>query len=246
MPGVSKQKPPPAPVLDEAACRRAVAPWPLRFFDEIGSTSDAARAGLSSGDMTAPLAVVADRQTHGRGQRGRVWIDGGVAVTFALPRLAMPPSELPLVAAVLVRRALAPFAPDVRIKWPNDLQRAGDRKLAGLLCERIARHDLVGVGANVVAPSTNIDLAIATLDHASRLDALAAVARSMALLLDAPPRLGDVLDEYRLHDALAGRRVRVSGPQELEGTCRGIDEAGRLLVGNQRITTGTVRAFVNA
>ncbi len=239
----------PATPLGESACRAAVQPWPLHFFPTIGSTSDAAREGLAAGTLSAPVAVVADRQTAGRGRMGRTWHGGGhevgtgISATFALAQLAMPATEVPLVAAVLVRRALSRFADDVRIKWPNDLVRSGDAKIGGLLCERVRDHDLIGVGVNVMWPAdAPADLPIATLAGADRTEVLAAVAGSLAALLDTPPRLADALEEYRQHDALVGRIVHAIGPVDRVGPCRGIDDQGRLRVGDHAITTGTVRA----
>ena len=46
-------------------------------------------------------------------------------------------------------RRLADFVSDqnVQLKWPNDILH-DDRKLAGVLCERIDKADLIGVGIN--------------------------------------------------------------------------------------------------
>jgi BirA family biotin operon repressor/biotin-[acetyl-CoA-carboxylase] ligase len=99
------------------------------------------------------LAVVAERQLQGRGQRGRSWHSppGGLWLSAAL---AWPSGGAPLTLAAAVGLALQlegmGLAP--QIKWPNDLLLNG-RKLAGLLARlRLAgsqvRWAQVGLGLN--------------------------------------------------------------------------------------------------
>jgi BirA family biotin operon repressor/biotin-[acetyl-CoA-carboxylase] ligase len=106
--------------------------------------------------LTAPLAVLARRQRHGRGQRGRRWVSpaGGAWISAALPwpeavEAAAPPG---LAVAVGLALELEGLGLAVRLKWPNDLLLDG-RKLAGLLPRlRLrgarVRWAQVGVGLN--------------------------------------------------------------------------------------------------
>ena len=57
---------------------------------------------------------------------------------------------MPLLAGLAVRDAAAQLTGDdsCRLKWPNDVVYRG-QKLAGLLCERVSKADLIGVGLNV-------------------------------------------------------------------------------------------------
>lgn len=126
------------------------------------STSARARELLAQG-RRAPFAVVAERQTAGRGRRGNVWESppGNLYVTFALPPPAATLAGMalaPLKAAVCCARAVqALLGVRLTVKWPNDLLFAG-RKVGGLLCETSASGDaagelLVGLGLNTaVAP----------------------------------------------------------------------------------------------
>lgn len=135
-------------------------------LDETGSTNDdakqLARAGAPEGTV-----VVAERQTAGRGRRGRSWITPpGTALTFSVVlRPDIAPTQVPLLvflAAAAVRQAAeevleeaaggAP-GPDVLIKWPNDVV-VENRKLCGILVETNADRDqvhwcIVGIGVNV-------------------------------------------------------------------------------------------------
>ncbi|MEU1685665.1 biotin--[acetyl-CoA-carboxylase] ligase [Micromonospora sp. NPDC005707] len=163
------------PPLSAARLRRALiapnGPWRrLELRAETGSTNadvaEAARAGEPEG-----LVVVAERQTAGRGRRGRVWQSpprAGIATSVLLrPGEAdaergwspVPPQGygwLPLLAGVALVEAVALLAElDARLKWPNDLL-VDSAKCAGVLAEAVpgAGPDqppaiVVGIGLNV-------------------------------------------------------------------------------------------------
>src|SRR6185369_11632059 len=91
--------------------------------------------------------VIAERQTAGRGRRGRVWVSppGRNVYLSAIVRPELPPArapELTLVASLAVCDALRQAGVAAGIKWPNDLL-ARDRKLAGILLELAAEPDRV-------------------------------------------------------------------------------------------------------
>ena len=116
-------------------------------------------------DAPHGTVVVTDRQTAGRGQRGNSWeAQPGANLTFSLllrPQ-AIPAArqfELSMIVALevaaCVRRALAgaPDAPQVCVKWPNDIY-VGDRKIAGILIENSLsgsgiERSIAGIGLNV-------------------------------------------------------------------------------------------------
>jgi BirA family biotin operon repressor/biotin-[acetyl-CoA-carboxylase] ligase len=139
--------------------------WRLRIHEALPSTSDLllqlAAAGESEG-----LAVMARRQSAGRGRDGRVWESpAGNLYISVLLRPGGPAREAPqwaLLAAVALAEALSGFVPDpsaLRLKWPNDLL-LGGAKCAGVLAEASATPEgrtewlVLGMGANlVVAPA---------------------------------------------------------------------------------------------
>jgi BirA family biotin operon repressor/biotin-[acetyl-CoA-carboxylase] ligase len=155
--------------------------------DEVGSTNDlCAELGLA-GAPTA-TAVIARRQTAGRGRLARAWLelDGDNLFLSVLHRTELPVeriSGLTLAVGLAVAEALDTLGLDVGLKWPNDLIVAG-RKLGGILCELHdhggARFAVVGVGLNVgarVLPPP-----------------IAATATSMALLSSEAPSIQRVED----------------------------------------------------
>ena len=175
---------------------------------------------------------------------------GCLTVTFALPLDdQIAPHQLPLIAGLAVRNAAAELSgcQDILLKWPNDIL-YGDRKLGGLLCERIQKADLVGIGLNL---NTNIAKAPASIRN--RMTTLAAVSGKSVDPNDALIRIaahlrevlqrganrpfGALLKEYDSHHALLGRRISVSNTPDgsvLSGTCKGLDGIGRLLLSDGR------------
>ena len=160
---IGGRPPPPAPphdppFSDPLVLSDALARHPLLRLDEVTSTNDVARRGVVDGHLGHGAVVLAQRQTAGRGRRGRAWVTvprRGLAMSLVVqtPPLARL-SRVTVLAAVAMCRALEQLgAPPLRIKWPNDLMR-DDRKLGGLLCEpvvdRLGRgHLVLGLGVNL-------------------------------------------------------------------------------------------------
>ncbi|MCU0756111.1 MAG: biotin--[acetyl-CoA-carboxylase] ligase [Xanthomonadales bacterium] len=123
------------------------------------STQDEARARAALElPAAAACVVLAEAQLDGRGRAGRRW-DSAPLASLALTLVTdttLPASQLPALApalGVVLAEALAPEAPDLRLKWPNDLWRDGG-KLAGLLIEAAPRADgslrlAIGLGLNI-------------------------------------------------------------------------------------------------
>lgn len=141
------------------------------------STNDVIRAAAASGRAEG-LVVLAEHQTHGRGQHGRQWNDmPGQAILCSLllrPHWLEPAHTAYIInafVAVLAETVAQYTSIPVHIKWPNDITlMAGTqrRKLAGVLCEaRIVAQRVdsicIGWGVNVLDHpkqySDHVDLA---------------------------------------------------------------------------------------
>jgi BirA family transcriptional regulator, biotin operon repressor / biotin---[acetyl-CoA-carboxylase] ligase len=159
--------------LESCCVERAV------VLDSTPSTMDAAAQIAAQTDVqgAAGVVVVALNQTHGRGQRGRRWVDApghSLACTFAIGAETIgAPGVDPCLRSAAVGCAVhetiaqrAPASCRVMIKWPNDIVvrdrdvDAGfrERKIAGILIEhQTQRADgcaLIGIGINCTqAPS---------------------------------------------------------------------------------------------
>lgn len=126
----------------------------LRHYTELDSTN----AELRRLRPAANLAVYADVQTGGRGQRGNVWLSApGANLLFSLlwhpeglpARMQFSLSE---AAALSVVRLLAGHGVQAKVKWPNDIY-VGDRKICGILIENavgtLLESSIIGIGLNI-------------------------------------------------------------------------------------------------
>ena len=133
----------------------------LHHRRSTGSTNADARRLAQKGAPDGTL-VVAEKQTEGRGRKGRDWYSPagkGVYASLIL-RPTIPLEETPtitLAAAVALVEAIdAVSGCTPTIKWPNDILING-RKVAGLLTELSCEMDrvdfiILGVGLNVNVP----------------------------------------------------------------------------------------------
>lgn len=129
--------------------------WRLVLLQETDSTNLELRRRRDS-DPGEGLAVVAARQTSGRGRRGREWSspEGNLYVSIRLdsrPGGLATAAQLSFVAALALTDALRDVAPHVpiRCKWPNDLLVNG-AKISGILLESDDPYVIVGIGVNLV------------------------------------------------------------------------------------------------
>jgi BirA family biotin operon repressor/biotin-[acetyl-CoA-carboxylase] ligase len=239
-----------------------VLPFHLHWFPRLRSTNDHAALLRKRGRFFAPAIVLTGHQTAGRGRGGNSWWSTGgvITATFALAvEENLPAGELPLIAGLAARAAAAEMTgrQDIQLKWPNDVL-FGRRKLAGLLCERVNKLDLIGIGMNVnldpkAAPGalsqTITSLAAIRGGMVDQTQALIALAGQLHRRMKDRRRqpFGVFLAEYHEHHALLGRRVRIladSASPAITGKVEGIDPQARLLVRDRgtlhRIVAGHV------
>jgi BirA family biotin operon repressor/biotin-[acetyl-CoA-carboxylase] ligase len=126
---------------------------------EVTSTNSIALEAARSGDP-GPLWVTAERQSAGRGRRGRSWASERGNLYASLLTIDPAPlehlSKLPLVASLGIRDGLARLLLErsaVAVKWPNDVL-IGGAKAVGILLESERLPDgrmavVIGCGVNV-------------------------------------------------------------------------------------------------
>jgi BirA family biotin operon repressor/biotin-[acetyl-CoA-carboxylase] ligase len=228
---------------------------------EIAWSLDSTNSELLRRDTPAHgvAALIAERQTGGRGRRGKAWASPLAAHLYlslsrqfsgGLARLG----GLSLVAGVAVAEALHESGyTGVRLKWPNDLVVEG-RKLGGLLVEGGGEHAgpvraVIGLGLNVRMPeamAAALDQPWTDLSHLletapSRNAVAAGLLTHLVPALDQfdAEGLAPFLARYARFDALTGREVAVhlSGATQA-GIATGIAEDGALRVridGEERV-----------
>ena len=137
-----------------------------------------------------PVLRVAQRQTQGRGRRGRRWhgSDGGALLfSLALPWQRDPAASAAvtlacgLAAAATLQEQLDPARARIQLKWPNDIL-LNDGKLAGILVE-LAED---GAGARTLVIGMGLNLAN-DADLRSRIGADQASAQETPEAQEAPP-----------------------------------------------------------
>jgi BirA family biotin operon repressor/biotin-[acetyl-CoA-carboxylase] ligase len=226
--------------------------WPagylLRHLEEIDSTNEEGRRLALAGADT-PLWILADRQTRGRGRRGREWQAprGNLTVTLLLrPNKPLAQcAQLSFVAALATAGMVANYAPSatVNLKWPNDVLVEG-RKVAGILLESAgndaSRPDwiTVGIGVNLVAHPTDTEFpatSLGTLGVTSPdpMAALTILALHWSRWYEVWAERGfePVRDAWLARAAGLGRRIRARlASGETHGMFEGIDEGGALLL----------------
>lgn len=214
---------------------------PLEEVEEVASTN----TYLFDHMATLPhgAAVLAKRQTAGKGRLSRSWNSAGDGLYFSFLLKDMPISALqalPCACAVAVCRALSYF--DIEgwgIKWPNDVVLAG-KKICGILCEsRLSGQSaqvVCGIGVNLT--QTQAYFTQNNLPHATSVEAqsgkiLPPLALAQAIMLAIKPLVEQCRgpapypfhEEYVQNCWNVGRQVRlILDGSEQAAFAKGIDE----------------------
>lgn len=127
------------------------------WIKETTSTNDDVKMIIKNSEQDVRLALVSDKQTCGRGTRGRKWNASAVSVLLTvgvpLSESVLDFSGLTLVLGAACVDALFAVNSNIRLKWPNDLW-LQNGKVAGILCELVRNkrgriHAVVGIGVNI-------------------------------------------------------------------------------------------------
>ncbi len=236
----------------------------LTVLDEVDSTNDEAARQLAAGKPD-PFAVVARRQTKGRGRFGRNWhseANGNLYISFGFrPHLAPGRMQtFTLWMGANLCELLASFCRTTPgLKWPNDILFDG-RKAGGILTEaRIDADEIrdlvLGLGLNVNSPAGGwpeelTRRAISLSEHtrapldinllAAALIGRVQVAYQKFLNGTYTRNLADLWNRY---DILRGCPVVVlQGSRRVTGTAAGIDNEGSLILRTDRGRSERFRA----
>lgn len=226
---------------------------PCHYFPAVSSTNTIARTLGHQGAAHGTI-VIADAQSAGRGQAGRVWIsppERNLYVSLVL-RPVVTPAHAPLLSlltAVALVDTLRQADVPCGIKWPNDVL-IGDRKVAGILTEM--ETDGAHVHFVVVGIGVNINMTAAEL--ARHLGPIAPTATSLQIVLEHEVSRERLLATLLIHfeqwyerfctdgetvlqaawqerSLMSGRRISARTAEATwEGTVEGIDPLGHLLL----------------
>ena len=227
----------------------------VEILPTLPSTNTTLMERARAGRVEA-IALVAEKQSAGRGRMGRQWLSeapdtGPAPLTFSigLPLAPRDWSGLSLAVGLAVAHSLNA---DIQLKWPNDLWLHG-RKLGGILIETASmgtlRYAVIGIGINIApraaeglrTPPAGLQERMPEVDAAQAFG-LIAPAVVKAVLDFAEQGMEPLRGAYQARDALYGREVVCS--DGLSGLARGIDAQGALLLetaqGLQKISSAEV------
>ncbi len=226
----------------------------VKVVRETASTQDHAR-NLQVGDV-----VIAGRQTAGRGRLGRVWIDTAEdGLALSANAAANSPQWVSLAAAIAAAQAIEDLcrratggAPNVGLKWPNDLLIA-QKKVGGILVERNDRSTTIGIGINCtqrafpaeLSPrATSLSLQGFTID---RLDLAQLLLERLDFWITASE--DKITSEYAARDCLVGNRTSFRTPNGIvDGQVLRVDPSQGIVVrtsrGDQHLPAATTSVFV--
>ena len=245
-------------IVAHLSSANAQLPRQIEIFQTLDSTNKyvGERADYSTS------VVFAERQTSGRGRRGKTWVSPFAAniymsILWDFEQGAQALEGLSLGVGVAVRRALVELGLDnVSLKWPNDIYVAG-KKLGGILLEMLGDPAgqcsvIIGVGINVSMPETTAadidqpwtDLRAESKEPISRNKLAAVLVDKIFTLLADFETVGfaQYRDEWQAADAFKGQQGTISTPRDsISGTVVGVDNSGAVQL---RLTSGEVQSFI--
>ncbi len=225
--------------------------WRLAVHPELPSTADLVAERAAQGEAEG-LAVLALRQTAGRGRAGRAWASppGNLHLSVLLRpgTLAREAAQWSLLAGVaLAEAAGALLASPARLvlKWPNDLLLDG-AKCAGILAESALGADArlawlaLGIGVNLAHAPSLPDRPTAHLGAAETPEVFATrLLHRLAAWRDvvADQGFAPVRQAWQQHSVPPGTHMTVRQPGgPLEGLYAGLAEDGSLLLHTENTT----------
>ncbi len=240
--------PVPVQLLDENAILAHLHQANLAVIPVIDSTNQHLLDRMDQ--LTSGYACIAEYQQAGRGRRGRKWFSpfGANLYMSMYWRLEQGPAAamgLSLVIGIVMAEVIQSLgAPDVRVKWPNDLY-LHDRKLAGILVELTgktgdAAQIVIGAGINLMMRTegtAEINQGWINLQEAGiKIDRNELAAKMINSLREALPLferdgLVPFIHRWQALDNFINRPVKLLiGDREVQGIARGIDQQGGLLL----------------
>jgi BirA family biotin operon repressor/biotin-[acetyl-CoA-carboxylase] ligase len=220
--------------------------WPALVIDSIDSTNAEALRAIDRG-QAAPFIVVAERQTAGRGRRGRKWVSPFAeniyySLVLRIEGGMRQLEGLSLVVGLAVMHTLRDLGISAAgLKWPNDVL-VGQKKIAGILLELVGDpadvcHVVLGVGINVNMQLTDeVDQQWTSMRLESgkmfdRNQLVAELGRTLQRYLARHQASGfsAIQSEWEQNHLWQGRAVSlVAGVNQIAGEVLGIDSQGAL------------------
>lgn len=217
----------------------------ILFYPTVTSTNDIARRQALQ-KVPEGTAVIADRQTAGRGRLKRAWVSpqGNIATSIVLypDRKNLP--FLTMLASLAVLRAIETTTKlKCQLKWPNDVL-INNKKVCGILLESRAESDsvdyaIIGIGINVNMKLVDYpeiaSIATSLADEMSREQSRSVLLRNLFVETEKLYRRlqsgESLLSEWRDNLVTLGKEIHVrSGDDIFEGIAESVADDGSLLL----------------
>ena len=220
--------------------------WPALVIDSIDSTNAEALRAIDRG-QAAPFIVLAERQTAGRGRRGRKWVSPFAeniyySLVLRIEGGMRQLEGLSLVVGLAVMHTLRDLGISAAgLKWPNDVL-VGQKKIAGILLELVGDpadvcHVVLGVGINVNMQLTDevdqqwtsMRLESGRMFDRNQLVAELGLTLQRYLARHQASGFSAIQSEWEQNHLWQGRAVSlVAGVNQIAGEVLGIDSQGAL------------------
>lgn len=213
-------------------------------FREITSTQDYAKSKIFNGDKN--FLILSDYQTDGRGRSGRNWEStiGGLWFSFDEDFYGKN-NIITLSIGVAVRDVLhEEYKCDVKLKWPNDLI-LGDKKVGGIICEKVNDRILIGIGINTNNKELSLDNAVTFLNFTGKTVDNYSIMKNIINRCEEFMKLRNsvIIKSFRNNMVYKGKRCFISSLKE-NARIIDIDCEGKLIVetdtGIKKVISGEI------
>lgn len=222
----------------------------LISLNEVDSTNTRAKLEAEKGAPDWTL-VIADKQTGGKGRRGRGFTSPagvGIFMTLILKPKFLPTkaSMLTLISGMAVCKGIREMTKlEAMIKWPNDIVVNG-KKICGILTEMSSELEAInyivtGIGINVNNEDFSAELKdkatsikLETQKNFRRSDIIASVLKHFKTYYDIFLKTTDLSllkDEYNSFMINTGKNILVvQDGESYEAVAKSIDNDGELII----------------
>jgi BirA family biotin operon repressor/biotin-[acetyl-CoA-carboxylase] ligase len=165
-------------------------------FETLPSTQHYLVEKVRSGELTAPVAVIAKEQISGVGSRENSWSggEGNFFASFAVDLEQLPDdlklSSASIYFAFIMKQVLTESGEKVWLKWPNDLY-VEDEKVGGIITQKVKNSLICGIGINLANSSNGFRSLYSELSAESLLE-------NYLKALEKFPKWKQIFSEYRI------------------------------------------------
>lgn len=213
------------------------------IFDEIFSTNEY----CETHDFVEDTAVIAKRQTGGKGTKGRSFssLEGGVYLSLVrlFPCKTNNAFSIMIASCMAVVKTLESYGVSPKIKWANDVYVNG-KKICGILIKNSfegenVRKSITGIGVNVNndLPEELKSIAVNLKSIVGEVDTAEFAKKLIENLY-----VKYTVEEYKSYNMVLGKEITViSGEKSYKAVAKDISDDGNLIMENgEKLSYGEI------